>query len=168
MCCWHSLWLRCVSSKMDRHSLVTQGELLISQERDVLASALGSFEDKQHASPVDGVVYGERDETAGCGSLKGDTATSPVSFTLLLNPLPRSHGAHARGQPGSCTDPRLCTATVCVEPRPLVNPVTLEHTPVEAVKTAMWCKTTSLEIVCFEIQPRFFSPLWTLPAPRRL
>lgn len=47
MCCWHSLWLRCVSSEAVCHSLVTQRELLISQERDVLASVLGSFEDKQ-------------------------------------------------------------------------------------------------------------------------
>lgn len=161
MCCWHSLWLRCVSSKMVRHSLVTQGELLISQERDVLASALGSFEDKQHASPVDGVVYGERDETAGCGSLKGDTATSPVSFTLLLNPPPALTPGRMPAVSLVHAPTRACAPlTVCVEPRPLVNPVTFRaHTPVEAVKTAMWCKTTSLEIVCFEIQPRFFSPL---------
>lgn len=42
-----------MSSGAVRHSLVTQGELLITQERDVLASASGSFEDKQPASLVD-------------------------------------------------------------------------------------------------------------------
>lgn len=51
MCCWHSSRIRCVSSKAVRHSSVTQGELLISQGRDVLASASGSLEDKQVASP---------------------------------------------------------------------------------------------------------------------
>lgn len=60
MCCWHSSRIRCVSSKAVRHSSVTQGELLISQGRDVLASASGSLEDKQVASPSPSPLLGRR------------------------------------------------------------------------------------------------------------
>lgn len=127
MCCWHSLWLRCVSSKAVRHSLVTQGELLISQERDVLASALGSFEDKQCASPVDGVVMASATQRRSlCREVLRETLQL-LTFPFLHSPLPPpppAPRACPHGQPDSCTVLRLCTATVCVEPRPHVNPMT--------------------------------------------
>lgn len=127
MWCWHNLWFSCVSSKAVGHSLVTQGELLISRERDVLASASGSFEDKQR---VDGVVVGSATERSS-ESFKGGHAE--VSLFPFLCPL---HWAHARGQAGSRSVPGLCTS-VRVEPRPLVNPLTSEHTLVEVVETVM-------------------------------
>lgn len=80
MCCWHSLWLHCVSSKAVRHSLVTQRELLISQERDVLTSASGSFADKQLASLVNGVVMASATKRRTLRSLKGAIATYRISI----------------------------------------------------------------------------------------
>lgn len=128
MCCWHSLWLHCVSSKAVRHSLVTQGELLISQERDVLASALGSFEDKQTYVPC---VMASATRRRTPRSLEEDAATSRISHScppfLLL-----ARCAAPRSAPGRAPRLGLRTAPVCVEPRPLcVNPVTLECTLVE-------------------------------------
>lgn len=89
-CCWHSLWLRCVSSKAVCHTLVTQRELLISQERDVLASAPGSFEDKQVPRATKNDVYVEK--FSG-----GDAATCHI-------PL---HAPPRTGRPDLMPAPRL-------------------------------------------------------------
>lgn len=107
MCCWHSLWLRCVSSKAVCHSLVTQGELLISQERDVLASALGSFEDKQLARATN-TTYAEKF----------------LRETLRLHFTPHPHPSHRAYHPAVSPSHAWCAAPLCAEPRPLVNPVT--------------------------------------------
>lgn len=80
----------------------------------------------------DGAVVASATTRRTPGNFKGDVATSHISLlTPALPHLVLSHRAHPRGQPGSCA------ATVSVEPRPLVNPLTLERTLVEAVKTAM-------------------------------
>lgn len=60
-------------AKMVRHALVTSGELIISQERDVLATALGSLEDKRRMSPVEAVV-------TGWILWKGEAGNGPVPF----------------------------------------------------------------------------------------
>lgn len=78
-----------MSSKAVGHSLVTQGELLISREWDVLASASGSFEDKQR---VDGVVVGSATERSSESFKGGHAEVSPLSFSLslALGACPRS------------------------------------------------------------------------------
>lgn len=145
-------------AKMVRHALVTSGELIISQERDVLATALGSLEDKRRMSPVEAVV-------TGWILWKGEAGNGPVPFA----PGASLRSAWFRHQGRGCVRVWACVSvcaravTVCVEPRPLVNPVTLERSVVEAVKTTMWCQGASLEIVCCEIQPGcFFSVCSTL------
>lgn len=111
--CWHTSRLRCVSSEAVRYGLVTQGELLISQERDVPVSASGSCEDKQVAR--NGTKFWR------------ETPLLPAcTFAPLLS-------AHPRGQPGR---------RMHAEPRPHVNPVTSRRTLVEVVKTShvmQWC-----------------------------
>lgn len=107
MCCWHSLWLRCVSSRAVCHSLVTQGELLISQERDVLASASGSWEDKQVARTTDATYAPEvLRKTLSATRVLLPSLHSPRRHTLTHSHKHRradtpSHRAHPRALPGS-------------------------------------------------------------------
>lgn len=109
MCCWHSLWLHRVSSKAVYHSLVTQGQLLIPQERDVLSSALGSLEDKQCAAPVDSVIMAKKAKRCiwGCTKFTTDASTSHISFAPPPCASPRPHKPACVH--GSC----LCTTPTC-------------------------------------------------------
>lgn len=100
-CCWHSLRPRCVPSRADRHSLVTQGELLISKERDVLVTAPGSLEDKQ--SPIISVTVARQERWIDEFSFflffffQGATLASPHSRTRNISAVKRVHASSCGG-----------------------------------------------------------------------
>lgn len=117
-CVTGTVCLCCVSSKSGRHSSVTQGELLIlSQERDVLAPALGSLEDKQRAS----IAQCEKRRNENDAHREVERRRCNFSHFISYTPLYRGLGP--------CTEMRLHTTTVFVETRPLVNPVTFRVHP---------------------------------------
>lgn len=153
MCCWHSPRLRCVSSSAVRHSSVTQWELLISHERDVLASALGSFEDKRRASPVRFCCYGERDETTHTGRFKGR------HFSISY------FASSSRSEPWCTRLVGVCTAEVWlhVEPRPLVNPLTFR------AHSGRWKQPCDARVSQWKSYSMFWNAtLWTPTAPHGL
>lgn len=132
MCCWHSLWLRCVSSRAVCHSLVTQGELLISQERDVLASASGSWEDKQVARTTDATYAPE-------------VLRKTLSATRVLLPSLHSPRRHTLTHSLTQTQTRTHALAPCASPRsawlkraPLLFVRSLAHLWTRWLQRGLW------------------------------